>query len=554
MTSPGRPARTVPVITATADAAGSEQTRGEDGSAVDQAASGAGGPRRQGYDGQRVPDQGDGTYLNPIMAGDHPDPTVLRDGSDYYMTFSSFEAFPGLTLWHSTDLVSWTPIGSALPEPLGSVFAVDLCLHEGRYFIYVPVIPTAASARPAGPPEIWVIWTDDIRGPWSEPVALGIEGYIDPGHAVGEDGARHLFLSRGSRVKLTDDGLATDGPVEHVYDGWRYPDDWVVEAYALEGPKIVRRGAWFYMVSAVGGTGGPPTGHMVIVARSTSVQGPWQDCPRNPIIRTKNRSERWWSRGHATLVEGPLGDWWAIYHGYENGFRSLGRQTLLEPIDWTDDGWPVARGGDLSAALPKPLPQGPPQPHGAPVSDDFSTDRVGTHWTFYAPSPQERSRATVTDGSLSLTAKGTAPEDSSPLTCVVGDHAYQITVDVEVDEAAEGGLLLFFDRRLYCGIGVSRNGMTTYRAGVRSHWREQAAAGSRFRLRIENDHHIVTMWYAVDGGPWVRHGLRFDTSGYDASTSVELASLRPALLSIGRGSVTYRNFAYRAMPSTEAAG
>ena len=71
-----------------------------------------------------------------------------------------------------------------------------------------------------------------MEGPWSEPVNLGISGHIDPGHVVGEDGQRYLFLSGVSRVRLSADGLATAGPVQHVYDGWRYPDDWVTEAYA----------------------------------------------------------------------------------------------------------------------------------------------------------------------------------------------------------------------------------------------------------------------------------------------------------------------------------
>ncbi|BDZ44463.1 hypothetical protein GCM10025866_03720 [Naasia aerilata] len=253
---------------------------------------------------QRRGDQDDGTFLNPVMSGDHPDPTILKDGDDYYLTFSSFEAYPGLFLWHSRDLVNWSPIGPAITTPLGSVFAVDLVKHGDRYFIYIPMIPTSLAPQPGGPARTYVIWADDIRGPWSEPIDLGIRGTIDPGHVVGEDGKRYLFMSGVTRIQLTDDGLATVGEIEKVYDGWRYPDDWVVEAYALEGPKLLRRGGWFYLVSAVGGTGGPPTGHMVIVARSRSVDGPWENHPANPIIRTVDAAEAWWSRGHATLVEG----------------------------------------------------------------------------------------------------------------------------------------------------------------------------------------------------------------------------------------------------------
>ena len=236
-------------------------------------------PPARGIEGQRVADLGNGKFLNPIFAGDHPDPSILKDGEDYYMTFSSFEAYPALLIWHSRDLVNWSPLAAALDQPLGSVFAVDLCKHDGRYFIYIPIIPTAVSTGMGNQSRIFVIRADRIEGPWSEPVALDIRGYIDPGHAVGEDGRRYLFLSGVSRVRLSDDGLAVDGPIEAAYTGWQYPDDWIVEAFALEGPKILRRRDWFYLISAVGGTAGPPTGHMVIAARSRSIRGPWRIAP-----------------------------------------------------------------------------------------------------------------------------------------------------------------------------------------------------------------------------------------------------------------------------------
>jgi xylan 1,4-beta-xylosidase len=152
-------------------------------------------------EGQRQADGGDGTYLNPILAGDYPDPTVLADGDDYYLTYSSFEASPGLQLWHSRDLVNWTPIGPALNRPIATVFAVDLVKHKGRYYIYIPFIPAPWAPEFGDAARICVISASSITGPWSEPVDLGITGYIDPGHAVGEDGKRYLFLSGVSRVQ-----------------------------------------------------------------------------------------------------------------------------------------------------------------------------------------------------------------------------------------------------------------------------------------------------------------------------------------------------------------
>jgi xylan 1,4-beta-xylosidase len=159
------------------------------------------------------------------------------------MTFSSFQSYPGVVIWHSTDLVNWAPIAAALSKPIGVVWAMDLVKHGARYFIYIPVLQDDGNA-------IYVVWADDIRGPWSEPIDLKLPGCIDPGHAVGEDGKRYLFVNGIRRVRLADDGLSIDGPLEHAHSPWRYPDDWVVEMFAPEGPKILRRGAWFYLIWA----------------------------------------------------------------------------------------------------------------------------------------------------------------------------------------------------------------------------------------------------------------------------------------------------------------
>ncbi|HEX9786175.1 MAG TPA: family 43 glycosylhydrolase [Opitutaceae bacterium] len=223
----------------------------------------------RGVEGQRKADLGDGTYLNPIIAGDHPDPSILKDGRDYYMVFSTFESYPGLVLWHSRDLVNWQPIGPTLFKNVGPVWAPDLVKHEGRYYIYFP-------ARLGNRQSNYVIWVDDIRGPWSEPVDLNV-GHIDPGHAVGPDGRRYLFLSAGHRVELARDGLSIIGEPTKVYDGWEFPEDWIVAGFGLEGPKLLRHGDTYHMIVAQGGTAGPPTSHMVAAARSKSIDVPWGD-------------------------------------------------------------------------------------------------------------------------------------------------------------------------------------------------------------------------------------------------------------------------------------
>lgn len=493
---------------------------------------------------RRRADQGDGTYLNPVFAGDFPDPTVLRDGDGYYLTFSSFDNAPGLVIWHSRDLVNWQPVGSAVPNPPGCVFASDLVKVGERYYLYIPFMPAPWSALEA--PSIMVAHTDDIRGAWSDPVDLGIRGYIDPGHVVGEDGRRYLFLNGVARVRLTDDGLATDGEIEHAYDGWRYPDDWVVEAYSLEGPKLFWRNGWCYLVSAVGGTAGPATGHMITVARSRSVLGPWHDDPANPLIRCTDPSEQWWSRGHGTLLEGPGGQWYAVYHGYERGFQTLGRQVLLEPIEWVDD-WPRATGGDLSSPLPMPA-DGAGAPHSIALSDDFSGPAWGVRWSFDHPAADEAARATF-DRGLVLAGKGATPGESSPLCVRVGDRSYRVEVTIErLDADVAAGLLLFFNPRLFVGVGLDESGLTTYAGGVPTWGREPVPAGVRtLGVRIENREHIVTMWYRVADGDWTRHSTRFETSGYHANTVSDLQQLRPALFASGGGAARFTDFRYTAL-------
>ena len=201
----------------------------------------------RGVEGQRKADLGDGTFLNPIMAGDYPDPSVLKDGADYYMTFSSFDAYPGLQVWKSGDLVNWRPVTAALTKNVGSIWAPELTKHGGRYFIYF-------AAKYPDHNSCYVIHADRIDGPWSAPIDIGLGRYIDPGHAVDEQGGRWLFLSGGDRVRLAPDGLSTVGEPEHVYDPWHYPEDWDVEGFSPEGPKVLRHGQYYYLITAVGGT------------------------------------------------------------------------------------------------------------------------------------------------------------------------------------------------------------------------------------------------------------------------------------------------------------
>ena len=508
---------------------------------------------RTGTEGQRRADLGNGLYRNPVYAGDHPDPNVLKDGEDYYSVYTSCDYFPGVVISHSRDLVNWTPLTAALPKPIGSICALDIAKHDGRYFIYVPAVvrpqdPGLSVAEVAARERlaIFVIHADSMAGPWSEPVDMDIAGYIDPGHAVSEDGKRYLFLSAGHRVRISDDGLRRDGPIEKVYDGWPVPEGWIMEGVYLEGPKVVRHNGWFYLFAAQGGTAGPPTSHMLVVARSRSIHGPWVNCPANPVVHTKSIREPWWSRGHVTPVQGPAGDWWMVYHGYENGYRNLGRQMLLDPFEWTADGWPRTLGGDLGQPLRKPGGTAV-QPGGPAISGPFRPDQIGPQFAFYLPKPGYLDRLIFADGALSLRGQGSGPADSSPLTFIAPDRAYQIDIDIEVAGNASGGLLLFYSRKLFCGLTFDAANMHVFVGGIEAVWAPAgAAAGHRLLLRVDYQDQVANFHVSSDGKTW-RLIRSLEVSGYHHNMGDGFLSLRPALFASGDGAVTYRSLQYRAI-------
>jgi beta-xylosidase len=284
---------------------------------------------------------------------------------------------------------------------------------------------------------------------------------------------------------------------------------------------------------------------MVIAARSRSIHGPWENAPNNPIVRTRSAAEKWWSRGHATIVEGPDKSWWMVYHGYENGYWTLGRQTLLDPIEWTREGWFRARGGDLAKPIRKPRAEA--TMHGEALSDDFSTDKFGRQWSFYDPSPDETQRARFESGALIVKGKGSEPNNCSPLTFIAGDRSYRVTADIEVDENTRAGILLFYNRRLYCGLGFDAQRFVLHRYGLERNARKPAGIGRRLRLRITNDRHIVTIHYSPDGNAWTKHDVQMEVSGYHHNVAGDFLSLRPGFYAAGPGEVRIRDVRYEAL-------
>ncbi|MEN6560290.1 MAG: family 43 glycosylhydrolase [Acidobacteriota bacterium] len=478
-------------------------------------------------------DLGNGFYLNPVFPGDYPDPTVLRDGADYYMTHTPHDNKPGLVVWHSRDLVNWRAIGVALTGGEGEIWAPELVKYGDRYYIYYPNQTTRSNC---------VVTAASPAGPWSAPVDLKI-GNIDPGHIVGEDGHRYLYFSDGYMIRLAPDGLSTVGEARKVYDGWTYPEDWLVECFCLESPKLFKRGEYFYLVSAEGGTSGPATGHMAVVARSRSVFGPWRNSPFSPLIRTFSSAEAWWSKGHASFVDTPDGDWYVVYHAARNNRRTRGRMTLLEPVEWTADGWPRLREG-VDPSRPIPMPRG--ENVGSTIDLRGDLETLYRDHRFQAAGSFDPARYAFSGAVLRMKPRGDTPEESAPLLLQAHHDRYEITAEIAAGGPGFRGLMLYYGRGFYYGCGLGPDGV--YAFGVDR--REKMAGlpgGGSVHFKIVCDDQTVGLYFGPDGKAWKRIEDAVDVSPRQTNLLGGFRSLRPAFFACGRGAAEaeFRDFSYR---------
>ena len=469
-------------------------------------------------------------YVNPVLGGDYPDPSILRIGKDFYMTHSSFNYYPGLLIWHSTDLIHWERVCHALHKNVGSVWAPDLVRYKNTYYIYFPAGGTN-----------WVVTAQTPEGPWTDPVDLKLKGFIDPGHVTTADGKRFLYLSRGYIVQLAEDGLSAADEPKYIYGGWKYPEAWSTECFCLEAPKATIKDGYYYLTVAEGGTAGPATSHMVVSARSASPFGPWENSPFNPIIHTENKTDEWWSQGHGTIVDDSNGNYWIMYHGYEKFFHTLGRQTLMLPVQWTDDNWfRVPQGIRSSDKIRKPAL--PYSLASATLSDDFTKDKPGLQWQFYKKYRPER--IGLREGKLIFTAEGNSFDDSSPLLVNPSDKKYEIQVEYTIDEGVTAGLCLFYNEAANARIAVDTTQITVFiQKNVKS--REKNYPGKHGYLRIINDENEVSFYSSTNGRDWKRAERSLEMSGYNHNVFGEFLSLRAGLFAFGKGKVVFDNFKYR---------
>ena len=472
-----------------------------------------------------------------IFPGDFPDPSIIRDGEDYYITFSGLEYRPGLVIYHSRDLIHWQAVASAAENTPGSVWAPDIAKTGGGFAIYFPANGIRGVAAPA------------MKGPWSGDFRLDFEGGIDPGVLAAANGERWLWVNNGNAKRLAADGRSVTGELRHFYDGWRFPLEWKTENDSrilyLESPKLFRRGEWYYLVSAEGGTAGPATSHMAAVARAKRPEGPWENSPYNPLIHTWSESEDWWSTGHATVFEDAKGDWWTVYHGYRKGAPTLGRSTLLAPVAWTEDGWPVLDRSGRRA----PLPAQGEATIGDDFTDDFAGDRLNLRWGLYGEG--QLKYAAVKDSALELEASGWGANWGTLAAFVPSVPRYTASVEAETLDGAEAGLVLVYNRHHLVGVTTDGRDFIIYNDTEKPR-RVPSKLGKKVTFTVVNDSEKAT--FIAEGADGAKATLidRLDVSGLQHNRYGGFMSLRIALSCNDKGKkARFRHFVYRGEKTRE---
>jgi xylan 1,4-beta-xylosidase len=472
------------------------------------------------------------SFHNPVIPGFYPDPSVVRVDDDFYLVNSSFEFFPGVPLWHSRDLVHWQQLGhvltrdSQLPlegaRPSGGIYAPTIRYHAGTFYMITTNVTGGGN---------FLVSATDPAGPWSEPVWLRELGGIDPSLFFDDDGTAYLTSHaappgqpRGiyqTTVDVTTGKLLQ--PLRLVWDrtNTRYP----------EGPHLYKIRGRYYLLIAEGGT---EYGHMVTIARADTPWGPFDACPRNPILthRQTQNDTPVQGTGHADLVEAPDGSWWMVFLGFrpvEGNWHHLGRETYLAPVTWDADGWPLVNGG-RSVGLELEAKTLPAAPVAAPGTRTTFEAPLGLEWN-YLRNPERAAYSLDTRVGWLTLHGGSASLGALDSPTWVGRRQQQMRVHVAT-------LVDFVPTRDgdEAGLSVYMNPDHRYELGVR---RAQGTRQVFVRQRIGPFVEAITAQAALAGDEPIVLQAEATPTGYAFSYGLATGADAAATLPLGQAASRY---------------
>ena len=450
-------------------------------------------------------DAKEGFYINPIISGAHPDPSICRVGDDFYIVNSSFEYFPGLPIHHSKDLVNWELIGHGLHredqcngemnlvdvQSDGGIHAPTIRYHKGKFYIITTNVYNSGDGKP-GLMRNFIITAKNPSGPWSDPHIIEGAPGIDPDIFFDSNG-KVYFIGTHNPGDMNSNGIGEiwvqeldiknwmlKGKRKTVWDG--------VFGCCTEGPHIYKEHGLYYLLVAEGGTG---KNHAVMMAASENIFGPYEENPRNPVLTTRHVTEDYFvnSTGHADMIELPDKRWYMVSLGKRNdidGDANMGRETYLTPMVWeptivkwqqvTETNWepvnylfPVASPLTGKVERYEKLPfQDKPQYKNNTFKDDFLFPKLDLEWTFIRVPQKNTYSLEANIGSLRLYTKPGTIENRKRFSMIgfrqrESDFEYQVKMEfAPKDDKVESGIIHYQKERNYLSNTVYKENKRFY--------------------------------------------------------------------------------------------
>lgn len=489
---------------------------------------------------------------NPILTGFHPDPCIVSAKGKYYLITSTFEWYPMIALYESEDLVTWKPKGGILhdidlrgiPDSAG-IWAPSLTWDGERFYLMYTV-----SKQIDGyfkDVENYVVTAEAIDGPWSEPVFVNVSGF-DP--AMFHEDGRHYVINpmwdprplpghkkfNGLVLQEFDFEKGMTGEAEVVFPG--------SPRGGSEGPHIMKKDHWYYILTAVGGTG---RHHSITVARSENLWGPYEISPYDPLITAWEKDTRLKKSGHGNFVEAPNGRWYMVHlcarYLEKKDVCPLGRETALQEIEWID-GWPRMVQGDCTPADIVDVTgayTGQADRPGIPTGAGAAQGAEAYEICFAEDSTLEKEEWMTLRGDgggrLTLNADGLHIRGGDSLTSLFDQSliarrwtSFDFTVETELSfrpyhYLQTAGLVCYYNTKVFYYLNVGfdekakRRVLSVLKNDNMEFWalpEEEAVLvpeeTDKIRLKAKVCREELTFWYSLDGKAYHQIGPVLDTS------------------------------------------
>ncbi|HEY2434945.1 MAG TPA: glycoside hydrolase family 43 protein [Vicinamibacterales bacterium] len=489
---------------------------------------------------------------NPILRGFNPDPSIVRVGGDYYIATSTFEWFPGVQIHHSRDLVHWRLLTRPLtrasqlnmlgdPDSCG-VWAPCLTHANGLFHLVYTDVKRYGRTSVAGASGAtfrdfhnYLVTSSEIEGPWSDPVYLNSSGF-DPSLFHDEDGRTHLLNMlwdhRPGANRFAGIVLQEYSPAERRLIGARRNIFRGTAIGLTEAPHLYRRGGYYYLLTAEGGTG---WGHAVTMARSHALDGPYELHPDVHVLTARDRPDAALQRaGHADLVETPDGDTYMVYlcgRPLKNRGRcTLGRETAIQKMVWSPDGWLRTERGDGLPQAECAAPDLPPYPFPDAASRvEFDTPRLPLEFQWLrSPSPEELWSLTARPGFLRLYGRESVGSLFRQTLVARRQQAHAFSASTRIEFEPDhfqqmAGLICYYNSAKFHYFYVSRDDTFGKHLRVISAIPDQAQTDAftapipipsnrPLDLRVEVDEERLLFAYRLGDGGWQWLSQVFDAS------------------------------------------